>query len=173
MNPRISELEIQGKCRVKVHSMTTWPACACTVNLRRVVAMREPAAVLLSNLVLMLKEVKEMQGKCSVNWGWDSKSLKCSISLSYVRFCKHDWFHACGLGMVNVIRISCLSEFSIFPHGQRGLDNQGILVGLYFCFLYYFIELCNRNKEIPFSFWMPKTKEIESFSFVSTLLLQH
>ena len=38
-------------------------------NVRHVVATREPAAALLSNLVLMLKEVKEMQGKCSINRG--------------------------------------------------------------------------------------------------------
>ena len=53
---------MQRKCRVKVHIMTMWLACACTVKLRRIVTTREPAAALLSNLVLTLKEVKEMQG---------------------------------------------------------------------------------------------------------------
>ena len=35
----------------------------------RIVATREPAAALLLNLVLTLKEVKETQGKCSINRG--------------------------------------------------------------------------------------------------------
>ena len=70
-NPWLSELEIQRKCRVKVHIVTTCPDCACAVNLRRVVATREPAAALLSNLVLTLNEVKETQGKCSINRGRD------------------------------------------------------------------------------------------------------
>ena len=69
-NSRLSELEMQRKFRVKVHIVTTWLDCACAVNLRRVIATREPAAALLSNLVLTLKEVKEMHGKRSINRGW-------------------------------------------------------------------------------------------------------
>ena len=53
------------------------------------------------------------------------KSSKCSISLSYIRFCVHDRFRGCGLGVVNIIWTSCLSELSIFPRGQRDSDNQG------------------------------------------------
>ena len=67
---RWSELEMQRKGRVKVHIVTTWPACACAVNLCCVVATREPAAAYLSNLVLTL-EVKQTQGKCSINRGRD------------------------------------------------------------------------------------------------------
>ena len=37
------------------------------INLRRVVATRESAAALLSNLVLTLKEVKETHGKRFIN----------------------------------------------------------------------------------------------------------
>ena len=43
-----------------------WPVCACTVNLRCIIASREPAAARLPSLILTLKEVKEMQGKCSI-----------------------------------------------------------------------------------------------------------
>ena len=51
LNPRLSELKMQRKCRVKVHNVTTWLDCTCAVNLCRVVATREPATALLSNLV--------------------------------------------------------------------------------------------------------------------------
>ena len=69
--PRLSEFEMQRKFRVKVHIVITWLDCTCAVNLRRVIATREPAAALLSNLVLTLKEVEETHGKRSINRGWD------------------------------------------------------------------------------------------------------
>ncbi len=57
------------KCRVKVQIVVTCLDCACAVNLHRIVATRAQAAAWLPSLVLSLKEVKETQGKCSVNRG--------------------------------------------------------------------------------------------------------
>jgi hypothetical protein len=59
------------KCRVKVQIVVTCPVCACAVNLCRLVATRAPAAARLPSLVLTLKEVKETQGKYSINREWD------------------------------------------------------------------------------------------------------
>ena len=83
----ISELEKQRKCRVKVHIVTMWPACACAVNLRRVVASWEPAAALLSSLVLMLL-----------------KSVQNAWQVCHIHFYMHDKFRGYDLGMVNIIR---------------------------------------------------------------------
>ena len=58
-NPRLSKLKMQRKYRVKVYTVTARPGCTCAVNRRWVVPTQESAAVLLSNLVLTLKEVKK------------------------------------------------------------------------------------------------------------------
>ena len=96
---------MQRKCRVKIHIVTMRPTCVCTVNLPRVIATREPAAVLLSNLV------NAQRSKINARYMYmlyqsrvRLKSTKCLISQSYICFCMHDRFCGCGLGVVNVIR---------------------------------------------------------------------
>jgi hypothetical protein len=42
----------------------------------------------------------------------------------------HNQIRGCGLGMVNIIQTFCLSELSISPRVQRGLDNRGWTVYL-------------------------------------------
>jgi hypothetical protein len=113
-NPWLSELRMQWKCRVKV-CVTTWPICACAVNLRCVVASWEPS------IVLTLKEVKEMQGKCSpLNRGWDWNA----------RF----WFlHARS----NLWAWSTLSELFAYPNSRFFHVAKGvpiIKVGLYYLY---------------------------------------
>jgi hypothetical protein len=60
------------KCRVKVQIVVTCPRLRMHSKLTsriRVVITRAPAAAWLLSLVLSLKEVKEMQDKCSINQG--------------------------------------------------------------------------------------------------------
>jgi hypothetical protein len=43
VQPRLSELEMQPKCRVKVQVVTAWSICACAVNLHPTAVLRESA----------------------------------------------------------------------------------------------------------------------------------
>ena len=87
--------------------------------------MREPAAALLSNLVLTLKEVKET--KINV------LSIEDKIKIVNIRnkFVIYTCFFAFMIDFVGVAWVwSTLSEFLAYPNGlkfflgQRGSDNQ-------------------------------------------------
>ena len=101
------------------YTLTTWPDCAYAVNLCCVVATREPAAALLSNLVLMLK-VKETQV-----FYQSRMRLKCLISLSYISFCMHDDFVGVAWAWTMLSEFFAHPNGSKFPLGQRGLDSRG------------------------------------------------
>ena len=98
--------------------------CACAVNLRHVVAAQEPAAALLFNQVLSLKEVKKNAWLAFYQSRMGLKSSKCSINLSIIRFCMHNRSSGCGLGVVNVIRT--------VPNFPLAKGVRIIEVGLYY-----------------------------------------